>query len=538
MNSKLNIILKHALKQTILTLFILAVSGLFIVFYGQYRNIRVTSDTLNVCNEPSIALNRTNPNNIVIGANNTYCFSTFDGGNTWIVNKMYSSMGVWGDPSLTFDSNGSLFFAHLSGEPPISGRWGDRIVIQKSTNGGLSWNDGAYTGLNRPKFEDKDWISSDLTSSIYKNNLYVAWTEFDKLFDPNPAYKSRILFSRSTNEGETWSSPIEISDIEGDCLDDDNTTEGAVPAIGPDGEIYIAWAGPQGIVFDRSFDGGITFGDDIFVSDLVGGWGWGYQINGIYGNGLPQTICDVSNSPYRGTIYILWSDQRNGVINTDIFLKKSTDKGLTWSVIKKVNDDNSGRPQFFPWICIDPITGIIYIVYYDRRNTIGAMTEVYMARSADGGDTFINYLVSESAFETNTQTFIGDYINIIAYNGKIYPVWTRSDLFGRSIILANIDESILEVKKNETIRSYQLYQNYPNPFNPTTKIVYQTPTLSYVSLKVYDLLGREVAVLVNEEKPAGEYEVNFDASNLPTGIYFYQMITRSAVITKKMVVLK
>ena len=88
----------------------------------------------------------------------------------------------------------------------------------------------------------------------------MAWTEFDKLFEPDPSYKSRILFSRSTDAGETWGTALSISDVEGNCLDDDSTTEGAVPAIGPDGEIYIAWAGPEGIVMDRSFDGGISFG--------------------------------------------------------------------------------------------------------------------------------------------------------------------------------------------------------------------------------------------------------------------------------------
>jgi hypothetical protein len=431
-----------------------------------------------------------------------------------------------------------LYFAHLSGEPPLSGRWGDRIVIQKSTDGGLTWNDGTYTGLNRPKFEDKEWISIDMTNSTHRNNLYVAWTEFDTLWYSHPDYNSRILFSRSTNAGETWSSPLELSDVEGDCMDDDNTTEGAIPAIGPDGEIYISWAGPEGIVFDRSFDGGITFGDDIFITDHVGGWGWGYEIEGILGNGLPQTICDISNSPYRGTIYLLWADQRNGILNPDILLKKSTDKGITWSETKIVNNDNSGRPQFFPWMSIDPVTGIMYIVYYDRRNTISTMTEVYVARSTDGGETFENYLISETPFEATVQKFIGDYINIVAYNGKAYPVWIRSDLFGRDVMMSIIDESTLNVKDDEIVSGYFLYQNYPNPFNPTTIIKYSISERSLVSLKVYDVIGKEVATLVNEEKSAGNYEVEFYGKNLTSGIYFYKLDAGSFTQTKKMILMR
>ncbi len=85
---------------------------------------------------------------------------------------------------------------------------------------------------------------------------------------------------------------------------------------------------------------------------------------------------------------------------------------------------------------------------------------------------------------------------------------------------------------------YSLQQNYPNPFNPITTIKYQIPELSSVTLKVYDVLGSEVATLINEEKPSGSYEVDFDASTLPSGIYFYRLQTGSFVETKKMVLMK
>ncbi len=88
------------------------------------------------------------------------------------------------------------------------------------------------------------------------------------------------------------------------------------------------------------------------------------------------------------------------------------------------------------------------------------------------------------------------------------------------------------------LNSFLLSQNYPNPFNPTTKIKYQIPELSFVTIKVYDVLGNEITILVNEEKPAGSYEIEFSASTFPSGIYFYQLKAGSFVETKKMVLLK
>jgi hypothetical protein len=92
--------------------------------------------------------------------------------------------------------------------------------------------------------------------------------------------------------------------------------------------------------------------------------------------------------------------------------------------------------------------------------------------------------------------------------------------------------------ENNLVNSFSLEQNYPNPFNPSTIIKYRVPSISHVSLKVYDVLGNEVATLVNEEKPAGSYELNFDAPQLSSGIYFYKLQSESFVETKKMLLLK
>jgi hypothetical protein len=96
---------------------------------------------------------------------------------------------------------------------------------------------------------------------------------------------------------------------------------------------------------------------------------------------------------------------------------------------------------------------------------------------------------------------------------------------------SDVDESGLQY-------TYGLLQNYPNPFNPTTKINYQIPELSFVTLKVFDVLGREVTILVNEELNAGKHEATFNASGISSGIYFYQIKANNYIQTKKMILMK
>ncbi len=106
------------------------------------------------------------------------------------------------------------------------------------------------------------------------------------------------------------------------------------------------------------------------------------------------------------------------------------------------------------------------------------------------------------------------------------------------ILVGQTDSTALSITEEYTANEFVLEQNYPNPFNPATIIKYQIPQLSFVTLKVYDVLGNEITNLVNEEKPIGSYEVEFNGMELPSGIYFYRLQAGSFVETKKMVLLK
>ena len=252
-----------------------------------------------------------------------------------------------------------------------------------------------------------------------------------------------IVLKRSTDQGKTWTKPLRISKFAGDCIDDDNTVEGAVPTVGPNGEIYVTWSGPKGLVFQRSIDGGQTWmPEEQFITTHEGGWT--IDIPGMYrANGLPILVCDLSNGPNRGTLYLNWCDQRNGVEDTDVWLLVSRDGGATWNEEKRVNQDASNRQQFFTWMTIDQSTGFLYFIYYDRRNYDSKKTDVYLAVSRDGGKTFHEHRISETPFVPNDKVFFGDYLNIAAVNGVIAPIWPRMDNGKITLLTTTIKEADL-----------------------------------------------------------------------------------------------
>ncbi len=395
---------------------------------NNYKNIKIYEQinqaSYGPC-EPSIFINPKNPKNIVAGSVLDYAHYSFDGGKTWQTQSLKSDYGVFGDPCIVADNKGNFYYFHLS--DPEGTNWSskkilDRMVVQKSEDGGKSWSNGTGIGKNEaPKQQDKEWaIVNHLNDAIY-----LTWTEFDKYGSKNEAHKSRILFSKSMDEGKTWSNAITLSEIEGNAMDDSKTVEGAVPAVGAKGEIYVSWSMNEKIYFDKSIDNGETWLEkDIVASNQPKGWS--FNVPGLSRvNGMPVTCVDISKSKFNGTIYINFSDQRNGTEDTDIFLVKSTDNGRTWSKPLRVNTDTTQTHQFLTWMSVDPKTGFVYIIFYDRSKYKNTQTDVVLAISKDGGKTFTNKTISEKPFTPKSNVFFGDYNNISVYNGIIRPIWTR-----------------------------------------------------------------------------------------------------------------
>ena len=131
------------------------------------------------------------------------------------------------------------------------------------------------------------------------------------------------------------------------------------------------------------------------------------------------------------------------------------------------------------------------------------------------------------------------------HNGPAGPHYNKRDnilavpnFYSNSIDFIPVSPSSVEEEESILPELFELYQNYPNPFNPVTKIKYEIFQSANASLKVYDVLGNEIVTLVNEEKPAGKYQIEFDAAEFASGFYFYQLIAGKFTATKKMLLLK
>ena len=391
--------------------------------------------------EPSIAINPLNGNEIVAGSVLNNVHRSADAGKTWKRSVLKSSHGVYGDPAIVAGPDGAFYFGHLA--DPENKSWAserllESIVVQRSDDIGKSWNNGAAVGANPPKDQDKEWLAVSPDNKY----VYMSWTEFDKYDSPNPNDHSRILFSASKDKGETWTTPVTLSKNLGDCLDDDDTVEGAVPAAGRNGKVFVAWAGHENIYFNRSSDFGNSWLDEeIIVTKQTGGWV--LPIEGLSRvNGMPVTMIDNSGGPHDGRLYILFADQRAGNTNTNVFIIHSDDDGDGWSLPKRIHSDKNKRHQYFPWFAIDQTSGFLYAVFYDRNNYADLKNDVVLAWSYDGGNSWSDRVISEKPFDTPPESvFFGDYNNISAVDGNIRPIWTRYEEGRLSIWTALVQEN-------------------------------------------------------------------------------------------------
>jgi hypothetical protein len=387
--------------------------------------------------EVSVAINPTNPDHMVAasiarmkdhpGITN-FAYVTTDAGRAWkMVPRANPHKVQQGDDVVTFTPDGLavhgfISFAGIRQSRPKRAHSG---IVTATSRDGVTWNDQvAVVELfnSVEPHEDKAWLKADMSKdSPHRGKLYVAWTKFDVYGSANPEHKSHIYFSRSLDSGKSFAVPHRISDQPGDCRDKSDTVMGACPAVGPKGEVYVVWAGPKSLFFAKSTDAGVNFGANSVICDCTG---WDFPIKGLgRASGLPSIGVDITHGKDRGSIYVCWADTRYG--DADVFLITSRDGGTTWNKPQRINHDaqGNGKEQWFPWLTVDPVDGSVNIGYYDRGAHDGTLTDMTLARSIDGGRTFVYYKLNEQPYDLSKMGFFGDYLGLDSYGGRVAVLW-------------------------------------------------------------------------------------------------------------------
>ncbi len=312
--------------------------------------------------------------------------------------------------------------------------------------------------------------------------------------------------------------------------------------------------------------------DDIYlIKSTNGGDTWSTAVNITNNPGHSNTPCIEVVEP---NIYFTWSDNTQSAPaydNSDIYFKRSPDGGITWQDSIKLcsNPESSSRPRLCwawdgplpaPWIDLSVIwydysTGDAEILARNGKHSVPVELTSF---TAEAGNNNVNIRWT-TATETNNYGFEierttekkSSWESIAFIEGKgtttnpqEYHYSDQNISFGKYLYrLRQIDldgsfSYSAEVKVIVGALSYELSQNYPNPFNPSTIIKYSIPNDGEVTLKVYDLLGNEIATLINEFKTAGNYQIEFKSSFLSSGIYCYRLTSGEFSAVKKMQFLK
>jgi len=353
-------------------------------------------------------------------------YDSFDGGTTFEGSYQGTGSTNWGDPSACINMSGRYFVGFIT-------TGGDQDVAY-SDNQGTNWtmivanNEGTSSNIL-----DKNhlWVDNG-PDSPNKGNLYDAWMHTD----------SQIHICRSITNGASYEADVSIS--AGTMAGSHN--QGVNIKTGPNGEVYCAWAvydswpsDERAIGFSKSTDGGVTWSAATrIINNIKGIRNTGSVSQNMRTNSFPSMTCDLSNGPNSGALYVVWTNIGVPGVNAgntgDVYMIKSSDQGATWSTPLRINQNApDGKNHYLPWITCDQANGYLSVVFYDGRNVPSNQAETYMAYSTDGGSTWTDMKVSDVSFTPSpipnmANKYMGDYLGITAYNGKVYPTWTDNRL--------------------------------------------------------------------------------------------------------------
>lgn len=427
-------------------------------------NLLATIEPERQGNEVTIAVNPTDPANVVAGAKDYYpesagqcvwngVYHTLDGaafesrslpGSPWLLTtnpgafepNVMSQYWCATDPVVAFGPDGTLYYSILAyqGDPVTASKIGKdqlgtgvndvafnrvSIVVGVSRDGGATFEsfNVVDSGTFPVNFHDRQWIEVDQRSG----NVYVAWTSFSVPGN---------MFYKSTDGGQSWGLPTFL-----DATPANIEAGGLYVAVANGGEVVVGGCGAEGPAVTVSADEGATFtGWQTFAEGADEGMEADYR-----GGGVCMVAADDTDGPHAGNVYMAWTDTRDG--DRDIYFKASAvgqllEGGLAAQAHDagmapiRLNDNADDSDQFMPAISVNP-NGVIDVAWYDRRNDPEAkLLDIYHTYSLDGGRTWSpNFRVTEISSDPQYSlhqggfVFIGDYIDIDSSVECAWPVW-------------------------------------------------------------------------------------------------------------------
>ncbi len=533
-----------------------------------YLQIRLNTDGTNeLQNEQQVCINPTDPENVVacwrdfrLGYRQVGVGYSLDGGQTWTDYLIGGELPWDSDPVLIVHDDGTFYLLVMN---YVNGGQ-NQLSVHRSNNKGITW-DGPFTAVysSGSTFEDKPWIAVNRTGGPHHGDLYIAWSRFNDV---------KIMFVSSSDSGESWTSPVRVSDS-------GHYAQWPVPIAMNNGDILVAWNKyyDSRILYDISSNGGATWGTDRTLTTT--NTGPQDEINGgISVFPYPSLVMDETDGPRAGWVYCVYPDEAVGANGMDIWCRRSTDNGNTWSDRVRINDDPSGlnRDQFHPWVTCDEM-GVLTATWYDRRDDPGNyLWHIYLSRSEDGGLTWEeNVRITDVpsspgdalAGEVDGPTLsrdanepprphqelraglIGEYSGVAVHRtpsgARTNPVWTDTRNGNQDTYASVVGEStFVGVEQLQGLVAISL-RSYPNPARGGTDLHLRLPAARDAAVDIYDLSGKLMRTLPLGSVEVGERVVPWDGrddagNDLSAGVYFARVrgIPEVAAIRTKVVLVR
>jgi len=423
-----------------------------------------------------------------------YIYKSTDGGSTW------SEWSFIWTSTLEFDQVELMCFDHPSGTEAYI------LLFYLFDNG---WLRVGRSDMNTPGWTYYDIVSANVLDFAvdrnYSQSNYRAICVYDS---SNRIYSTR---SEPSSYGTVWQDKVHINNL-----------------LGRDLDFAYGWNGAVYTTFNGNVSGNLYVIENTNYADPTS---WDPQYTVATGN--------VDTTRHAEIIASREDYPDNQVIV--LFEKKSSPTINTYDLFDATRDNNVWV-AYSNWVVPDenkwPSMSIGYTATQNFRAAFVQSDELNMPPRRIKYKTF-----DGSNWSGSLQFSDGDVTGLQKPEVRDIDGDTPVSAFvGANYLGVYFDNedwiSDVQPLDNKIPDTYSLYQNYPNPFNPSTNIRYSVPELSFVNIKVFSLIGEEIAELVNEELQSGNYEVNFSATNLPSGIYFYRLQTGSFVVTKKMILMK